>query len=117
MKRFTGIASALVLLAVPMFASSKKPQTIVIPENVQVGTTKLPAGTYKLEWTGTGQQVQATITTKDGKTVATFAAKAIEAKNGNSGVDIDTQGGVSNLKRIILENVDLQIEPPTQSGQ
>ena len=118
MKRIAGIASVLVLLAAPMFGSSKKPQTVVIPENVQVGTTKLPAGTYKLAWTGTGQEVQATLSTKDGKTVVTFAAKATETKNGNPGVDINTAAGVTSLRAILLNNISLQIETAQrQPGQ
>ena len=32
MKRLVGIASLLVLLAAPAFGSSKKPQTVIIPE-------------------------------------------------------------------------------------
>jgi hypothetical protein len=118
MKRFAGIASVLFLLAAPMFAANKKPQTVVIPEAVQVGSTKLPAGTYKLAWTGTGPEVQATLT-QAGKTVVTFAAKAVETKNNNTGVDIDSNAGVSSLKAILLDNVSIQVESaqsPTAAG-
>jgi hypothetical protein len=114
MKRFAGIVSVLVLFAAPMFgSSSKKPQTVVIPEAVQVGSTKLPAGTYKLAWTGTGQEVQATLTLA-GKTVVTFAAKAIETKNGHPGVDVYTHAGVASLKAILLDKVNLEIESTQQ---
>ena len=61
MKRIAGFASVLLLLATPVFGSGNKPKTVVIPENFQVGTTKVQAGTYKLEWTGTGPEVQATL--------------------------------------------------------
>ncbi len=117
MKRFAGIASVLVLLVAPMFGSSKKPQTVDIPENVKIGSTQVPAGTYKLAWTGTGSQVQATLTTRNGKTVATFAAKAVDTKNGRSGVDVVTDGGVTNLKAILLDNVSLTIQSSQQSGE
>jgi hypothetical protein len=110
MKRFAGIASVLVLLAAPMFGSSKKPQNVVIPEKVQIGSTQLPAGNYKLAWTGDGPTVQATLSTKDGKTVVAFTATATQIKNSDIGVDVDTNGGVSSLKRILLNNLSLQIE-------
>ena len=117
MKRFAGIASVLVLLAAPMFGSSKKPQTVIIPENVQIGATKLPAGTYKLAWTGTGQEVQATLSTEKGKAVVTFTAKAVQTKNNNAGVDLVTDAGVINLKAILLDNLSLQIEGSKPSVQ
>ncbi len=110
MKRFAGIASVLVLLAVPMFGSSKKPQNVIIPEKVQIGSTQLPAGDYKLAWTGDGPTVQATLSTKDGKTVVAFTAKATQTKNGDIGIDVNTDGGVSSLKTIFLNNLSLQIE-------
>ena len=117
MKRFTGIASALVLLASPMFGSSKKPQTIDIRQAVQVGTTNVPAGTYKLAWTGAGQEVQATLTTQKGKPVVTFAAKATDSKNTNTGIGINTVSGVTKLETIYLNDVSLQVEPAPQPGQ
>jgi hypothetical protein len=119
MKRLSGIATVLVLLAAPMFAANNKPKTVVIPENVQVGTTKIPAGSYKLAWTtGTGQEVQATLT-QGGKTVATFAAKTVTTKNNNPGVGIDTNAGGAQLTEILLENLRLQVESepqPTAAG-
>lgn len=110
MKRFTGIASVLVLLATPMFGSSKKPQKVVLPEKVQVGTTQVPAGDYELAWTGDGSTVQATLSTTKGKAVVTFTAKATETKNGTAAVDVTTNGGVSSLKTIYLEKISLQVE-------
>jgi hypothetical protein len=113
MKRFAAVASVLVLLTAPMFGAGNKPKTIIIPENVQVGATKVPAGTYKLEWTGTGPEVQATLSQR-GKTVVTFAAKTVTTKNNAPAVDIDTQAGASKLKAILLENLNLQVESAPQ---
>jgi phenolic acid decarboxylase len=106
----------LVLLAAPAFGSSKKPQTVIIPQNVQVGSTQLSAGTYKLAWTGSaGSDVQVTLT-QAGKTVLTFAAKAVEQKN-DPGVDVNTIAGVAILKAINLDNVSLQVESAPHPGQ
>ena len=114
MKRFIGSALMLVLLAAPAFGSMK-PQTVIIPENVQVGSTQLPAGTYKLAWTGSGSNVQATLT-QDGKAVVTFSARAVEGKN-NPGVDIYTHGGVVNLEAIYLSSISLALEGAPKPGQ
>jgi len=116
MKRLVGFASVLVLLAAPALASSKKPQTVIIPQAVQVGSTQLPAGTYKLAWTGSaGSDVQVTLT-QSGKTVLTFAAKAIEQKN-NPGVDVNTIAGISTLVSINLDTVSLDVEGALHPGQ
>ena len=114
MKRFFGIALTLVLFAVPAFASSK-PQTVTIPRNVQIGSTQLPAGEYKLSMTGSGPSVQVTLT-KNEKAVITFSAKAVEGKN-DPGVETMTDGKVTVLKSIQLRTVSLVLENASHSGQ
>jgi hypothetical protein len=116
MKRFIGFASMLLLASAPLFAAGKKTQTVIIPEKVAVGSTDLPAGSYKLAWTGTGAEVQATLT-QAGKTVVTFTAKAVDKKTDNPGVDIYTNGGVANLEAIYLGNVSLQVVGAPHPGQ
>jgi hypothetical protein len=105
----------LVLLAAPAFGAGNKPQTVIIPQAVQVGSTQLPAGTYKLAFTGTGSDVQVTLT-QAGKTLLTFAAKAVEQKN-NPGVDLITNAGVTTLEAINLDKVSLQLEGAPHPGQ
>jgi hypothetical protein len=116
MKRLVGFASMLLLASAPVFAAGNKPQTVIIPENVAVGTTKLAAGSYKLAYTGTGADVQVTLT-QAGKTVVTFAAKAIDKKTDNPGVDIYNNAGVSNLEAIYLGKVSLQLVGAPHPGQ
>jgi len=60
MKNSFGLALMLVLFAVPAFAGNK-PATVVIPQNVQVGSTQLAAGQYELTVTGSGSNVQASL--------------------------------------------------------
>ena len=115
MSRLAAFASMLVLLAAPVFGAGNKPQTVIIPQAVQVGSTQLAAGTYKLAFTGTGSDVQVTLT-QAGKTVLTFAAKAVEQKN-NPGVDLITNAGVTTLEAINLDKVSLQLEGATHPGQ
>jgi hypothetical protein len=115
MKYFAGFASMLVLLVAPAFGAGSKPQNVVIPQNVQVGSTQLPAGTYKLAYTGTGN-VQVTLT-QAGKTVLTFPAKEIDKNTVNPGVDLITNGGVTNLQAIHLSKVSFELNGAPQSGQ
>jgi hypothetical protein len=115
MSRLAAFASMLVLLAAPAFGAGNKPQTVIIPQAVQVGSTQLPAGTYKLAFTGTGSDVQVTLA-QAGKTVLTFAAKAVEQKN-NPGVDLITNAGVTTLEAINLDKVSLQLEGAPHPGQ
>ena len=114
MKRFFGIALTLVLFAAPAFASMK-PQTVTIPKNVQVGSTQLPAGEYKLTMTGSGPSVQVTLTQNE-KAVITFSAKAVNRKN-DPGVETMTDGGVTVLESIQLRTVSLVLESAAHSGQ
>ena len=115
MNRLATFVSMLVLFAAPAFGAGNKPQTVIIPEKVQVGSTQLAAGTYKLAFTGTGSDVQVTLT-QAGKTVITFAAKVVAQKN-NPGVDLNTNAGVTTLEAINLDKVSLQLEGVPHQGQ
>jgi hypothetical protein len=115
MKRLVGFASMVVLLAAPAFAAGNKTQTVIIPEKVQIGTTQVPAGTYKLDYTGTGANVQVTLT-QSKKTVATFGAKAIDQKN-NPGVNVITNSGVASLQSINTDKITFQVNDAPHVGQ
>ncbi|MGA7831849.1 MAG: hypothetical protein WCA21_12890 [Terracidiphilus sp.] len=115
MNRLAAFASMLVLFVASAFGVGNKPQTVIIPENVQVGSTQLAAGTYKLAFTGTGSDVKVTLT-QAGKTVLTFAAKVVEQRN-NPGVDLYTNAGVTTLKSINLDTVSLQVDGAPLPGQ
>jgi len=116
MKRFFGFALMLVLFSATAFAGgNNKPQTVTIPETVRVGSTQVPAGDYKLTWTGAGSDVQVTLA-QNNKAVVTFPAKAITGKN-NPGIDTETKGGVSVLQSIQTNALSLVLEGATSSGQ
>ena len=115
MKRFFGIASMLVVFAAPVFASNK-PVTVTIPDNVQVGSTPLAGGDYKLTYTGSGSDVQVTLT-KNAKAVITFQARLTEKKNSPGGVTTQTQGSKDILESIQLDKVNLELEGASSSGQ
>jgi hypothetical protein len=116
MNRLAAFASMLVLLAAPAFGKSTKTQTVVIPQSVQVGSTQLPAGTYKLAYTGSGSDVQVTLT-QARKMVLTFAAKAVEQTNNPASVDVNTIAGVATLEAINLDKISLHVEDAPHPGQ
>ena len=115
MKQLAAFASMLVLLAAPAFGAGSKPQNVVIPQAVQIGSTQVPAGNYKLAYTGTGN-VQVTLT-QAGKTVLTFPPKEIDKNTVNPGVDLITNGAVTNLQAIHLSKVSFELSSAPQSGQ
>jgi hypothetical protein len=105
MKRILGFASVLVLACAPAFAGSDS-QSVTIAAPVKVGATQLPAGTYKVTYTGAGSDVLVTLS-KNGKAVASSPAKVVAERNQYSGVSTQTVGGVQILQEIQLSAVDL----------
>src|ERR1700691_4215159 len=83
MKRFIGFAWLLVLFSVPAFAA-RNSQTVNLSENVKVGSTQIPAGNYKVTWTGSGSDAQVTLA-QGGKTFVTAPAKVVEEKHNLTG--------------------------------
>jgi len=115
MKRFFGFALLLVLFSVPAFAG-KNSDTVRIPSNVSVGTTQIPAGSYKVTWTGSGPDVQLTLA-QNGKTLVSVPAKVVAEKNGPSGIVTNTESGAEVLREIHLSNLSLVLSGATVSGQ
>jgi len=58
------------LCSVSALARDKNQHSVEIPDSVQVGGTQLQPGNYKVEWQGTGPEIQVNFV-RDGKTVAT----------------------------------------------
>ena len=69
--KYIAVLCALALLtSLGALARDKNQRTVEISDSVQVGETQLQPGTYKVEWQGTGPQVQVNFM-RNGKTVAT----------------------------------------------
>jgi hypothetical protein len=115
MKRFLGYALIAGLLSVPAFAA-KNSQTVSLTGTTKVGTTTLPAGDYKVTWTGTGSNVQVTIG-QNGKTAVTVPAKLVDAKNGHVAVMTNQVGGVDVLESIELNKLNLVLTGATTQGE
>jgi len=68
------LLSALALLSpLHALARDKDQHSVNIPESVQIGSTTLTPGSYKVEWQGAGPAVQVEFL-RYGKTVATAPA-------------------------------------------
>ena len=108
MKRSFAIAFLLVLFALPSFAANK-PQVVTFTGATQVGSTQLPAGEYKVTWTGTGKDVQVTIAAK-GKPSVTAKAQLVNEKHDYTGVSVTKVNGTQVLDGILLPNVTLSLQ-------
>ncbi len=86
-----------IALLLPLSASAKNNNEgkFTISESVQVGSTQLKPGDYKVEWNGTGDAVQVTIL-QGKKTVATTSGKVVnhdQASPYNAVILKDATGG------------------------
>jgi hypothetical protein len=114
MKRLFSIALMLTLFSASAFAG-KKPPTVTISHPVQVGSTLVPAGDYKITWTGSGSSVQATLSQNE-KAIVTFSAKAVDGTNYPSVTTSGADGAVI-LESIQLAHVSLVLDKAPKSGQ
>jgi hypothetical protein len=88
--KYTALLS-LVLMMTPLslLAASHYSESVTVSDPVTVGGTQVPAGTYRVQWDGTGT---VTATIKDGKkVVASVPATATEAKSTYDGA-LETDG-------------------------
>ena len=69
--KYAALVSMLALLStVSAFAREKNQHSVDISDSVQVGNAQLTPGNYKVQWQGTGPEIQVNFIL-DGKTVAT----------------------------------------------
>jgi hypothetical protein len=75
---FVGALAALTLFSLSAFASNRNRNEgkMTVGTPVEVGSTQLAPGNYKVEWSGTGDQVKVNIMDRD-KTVVTVPAKLV----------------------------------------
>ncbi len=118
MKRNLGCVLILGLLSIPGFAATNS-KNVNFPGKLTVGTTELPAGDYKVSWTGTGPTVQVSIVQKNvtHPLTTTTAAKLVEVKNGHTGLTINNKNGVRTLQEIQLDKINLVLGDAPAAGQ
>ncbi len=115
MKRLIAVATILAALSLPALAA-KNSQTVSIPSAVKAGATQLAPGDYDVTWTGTGADVQVTVT-KNKKVITTFPAKLVQETNKNVGLETDSQTGTDVLHAIRMRNMTLIVGSAPSSGQ
>ena len=115
MKRNLGCVLILGLLSIPGFAATNS-KNVNFPGKLTVGTTELPAGDYKVSWTGADSNVQVTIA-RNGKTLATVPAKLVPANNEHVGMSTNTVNGVAVLESIQLDKFNLELTKPASAGE
>ena len=98
--KYAALLSMLALLSsVSALARDKNQHSVEILYSVQVGGTQLQPGNYKVEWQGTGPEIQVNFV-RDGKTVATVPGtlKTNDAKVTQDDIVTDTSS--ANTKKL-----------------
>src|SRR5271169_6855747 len=98
----TALLSMLALLfPLGALARNKNQHSVEIPDSVQVGGAQLKPGNYKVEWQGTGPEVQVNFV-RDGKTVATVPGtlNANDKRVVQDAIVTDTASNTNTLKEI-----------------
>lgn len=118
MKRILGCALILGLFSIPGFAASNS-KNVTFPDKLTVGTTQLPAGDYKVTWTGTGPTVQVNFMQKNvhHPLTVTVPAKLATVQDGHTGLTIDNKNGVDTLESIQLNKINLMLGDAPAQGQ
>jgi hypothetical protein len=98
--RYLALLSIFAMLSsLGVFARNKNQQSVDIPDTVQVGGTQLKPGNYKMEWQGTGPDIQVTFL-RDGKTVVTVPAMLKTNDDQVTQDEIVTGSGNNTLEEI-----------------
>ena len=97
------LAGLLLLLPASTFAKDKNQGNLKLFDPVQVGSTQLEPGDYKVEWNGAGPTVNVNIL-QNNKTVATTSAKLVGYTSGYDAVV--TEPATDNAQAKTLEEID-----------
>lgn len=87
------------LFAACAFAGTESKGQLKIAETVTVGTQQLRTGTYQVEWTGSGSNVELSIMDR-GETVAKVPAQLVALKKAEAGDGYSTNTEPSGSKTL-----------------
>jgi hypothetical protein len=103
--KYLALLSTLILVfPLAALARDKNQHTVDLPDTVQVGATQLKAGTYKVQWQGSGSAVQVTFR-QNGKTVATLPA-TLKANDGEASQDAIITDTTTSASAKLLKEID-----------
>jgi hypothetical protein len=114
-KRVLSFTFILAFLPFAANAASKNSAHVVLDNNVTVGTTELPKGTYKVVWTGTDPNVQVTFT--QGNFTTTVPAHIVEGRNNIEAEMTNVKDNKTFLTALELRNATLQFGDGTHAGE
>jgi hypothetical protein len=114
-KRVLAFTFILAILPFAANAASKNSANIVINNDVTVGTTELPKGTYKVVWTGTDTNAQVTFTS--GNWTKTVPARVVEGRNNMEAEMTDDKDNKTFLTALEFHNATLQFGEGTRTGE
>jgi len=104
--KYLALLSSLALLfPLGALARDKNEHSVDISDPVQIGTTSLQPGTYKVEWQGTGPNVQVSFLQR-GKTVATVPGTLKTGDNAVTQDDLVTDPVADNANMRALREID-----------
>jgi hypothetical protein len=118
MKRFFAFAFIFALVSIPSFAASKS-ATVRFSSDVTVGSSKLPAGEYKISYDGAAPNVQVTLIQKGAShpVTATVPAKLTDQKHEHISMTTSSANGGNSLQSVQLKDVSLEFTTAPVSGQ
>ena len=105
-KYWTTLVGIALLASSAAFAESRTEHNVTITDPVQIGSTQLEPGHYKVAWEGAGPTVQVRFL-HDGKTVASSNAQLVSQNQKSPYDDVvttKTSTNESNLKQIDFQN-------------
>ena len=108
MKRFAVLIALSTLFVAAAFAADSGAGKIRLDSAVKVGSTELPAGDYKVTWTGSGASAAVTLT--QGKTKVTTSAQVVEVSRKNDAVSTKNENGARVLTEIQFRNETLVLQ-------
>ena len=118
MKLLRSLLLALLLVVVPVMSFAATKKSLTISDQVTVGNTVLKPGDYKVEWDGSGSNVQVKFI-QNNKTVATAPATVQNKSNSYDGaLDLRGSDNAKTLHAIDFKNMTLVFDQGSSpSGQ
>ena len=105
MKRLLSVLTVVSLMTIGAFAADTGSGNLRLDSAVKIGSTNVPAGSYKVTWTGSGDNAQVTL--KQGKYSVTAPAQVIDAKHSTDAFATRTENGARVLTEIQFKDKTL----------
>ncbi len=117
MKKVFGSLILVTIFSLAAIAADAGKGTVQLPNTVKIGATELPAGNYKVTWTGTGDNAQVTL--KQGKHEVTTTAQVVDQKRSQDAIVTKSENGTRFLSEIQFRDKTLVLKetPADVAGQ